>query len=82
MTGPNAEVTVNVRIEGKTGNNIRRYHPDDRQECDHYCRRNERYELRQRNEWEQVPRVFQVPTCTSALADTATGVGTRPRWGA
>ena len=79
MTNPNAEVAVNIRIEGR-----------DKTIFDGTIFKfgkivttttgppvTNRADRMNGNEYP-----FKVPTCTSALADTATGQGSRPTWGA
>ena len=79
MTNPNAEVAVNIRIEGR-----------DKTIFDgtiltfgKIVTTTTGPQVTNRangTNYNQYP--FPVPTCTSALADTATGKAGRPVWGA
>lgn len=79
MTNPNAEVAVHVRIEGKNNTifdgTISTHGKDVTTNTGTVITR--RADGMNGNEYP-----FKVPTCTSALADTATGVAGRPNWGA
>ena len=79
MANPNAEVAVNIRIEGRdttifddiiltTGGDVT---TTAGEVITHHA---------DGTNYNQYP--FPVPTCTSALAATATGVDGRPTWGA
>ena len=79
MTNPNAEVAVNIRIEGK----LQTIFDGTILTSGKIVTTTTGTRVTNRangTNFNQYP--FPVPTCTSALADTATGISKRPVWGA